>query len=478
MSRMQPVVWMFGVASAIALSANSFAGEGSKPKTRAEFVKAIANVKEGMMEAEVLALLGKPDDVRTHRDPGGISTTRTKEIWRYGTDGHLTCATLGCVYIDKAGKAQYVYGGYGSPPDEKTFNETELRRLLRIIDKAPGYDSAYGYDPRRIVQAVNALQPLGKEKALAALGEYLRVASRFHDSGREGVFLILRCLFDVPADPGFMPHMYCGAPSMSPPEDPKKAPRFPIVIQGDVPLLLITGYNLAGHPEQPESHLEYFRKHGQVRKQPLVPTDDPLALLKEVTDVDWIRKTARGEYDKLLVANQLLNMIDSVHRMEPVRHGIKFWVKDDVEKHWKEIQDKVAKLDIRWSRDQQCYVFKDGTRLPEPASKIRQREIWKLDGLNGEAEAIVERTDPKHVFISLHWSGKSDQGIPMHELTAFVKKDKNRVLEKTSKVSTAVTGTDEAYRTEGFSVELPEGAEIQLRIVVGKRDETSPVYVP
>jgi hypothetical protein len=31
---------------------------------------------------------------------------------------------------------------------------------------------------------------------------------------------------------------------------------------------------------------------------------------------------------------------------------------------------------------------------------------------------------------------------------------------------------------ESFTVELPEGAEIQLRIVVGKRDETSPVYVP
>jgi hypothetical protein len=382
------------------------------------------------------------------------------------------------VYIDKMGKAQYVYGGRGSPPDEKVFSEAELRRLLRIIDKAPGYYSAYGYDPRRIVEAVNALQPLGKEKALAALGEYLRVASGFHDSGREGVFLILRCLFDVPDDPGFMPHMYCGAPSMSPPKDAKQAPRFPIVIQGDVPLLLITGYTLAGFPEQPESHLEYFRKHGQIRKQPLLPTNDPLALLTEVTDIDWLRKSARGEYVTLLVANQLLNMIDSVHRMEPARHGVKFWVDEDVEMHWKEVQDKVAKLDICWSRVKQCYVFKDGTRLPEPVSKIRQREIRKLDGLNGEAEVIVERRDAKHVSISLHWSGKSKPGLPMHELTAFVKKDKNRVLEKMSTSSIAATVNDEVHRTEGFTVELPEGAEIQLRIVVGKRDVTSPVYVP
>jgi len=477
MSRTPCVVWFFGAALTIALSADVYAGDASKSKARAEFVKAIAQVKVGMTEAEVVALLGKPDDIRTHRDPGGISTTRTREIWRYGTDGHLTFATLGCVYVDKAGKAQYVYGGRGSPPDEKAFSEKELRRLLRIIDKAPGYDSAYGYDPRRIVESVNALQPLGKEKALVVLGEYLRVASHFHDSGREGVFLILRCLFDVPADPGFMPHMRCGAPSMSPPEDPKKAPRFPIVIQGDVPLLLIAGYNLAGFPEQPESHLEYLRKHGQIRKQPLVPTNDPLALLKEVTDIDWLRKSAHGEYE-LLVANQLLNMTDSVHRMEPAQYGMKFWVDKDVERHWKEIQDKVTKLDIRWSRDKQCYVFKDGTRLPERVSKIRQREIWKLDGLNGEAEVIVERIDAKHVSISLSWSGKSDPGLPVHQLTAFVKNDKNRVLEKTSTSSITATGNGEAYRTERFTVELPEGAEIQLRIVVGKRDETSPAYVP
>src|SRR5262249_15364098 len=154
----------------------------------------------------------------------------------------------------------------------------------------------------------------------------------------------------------------------------------------------------------------------------------PMALLKEVTDIDWLRKSARGEYDKLLVANQLLNMIDSVHRMEPVQHRMKFWVKEDVEKHWKEIQEKVAKFDIRWSRDKQCYVFKDGTRLPEPVSKIRQREIWKLDGLNGEAEVIVERTDAKHVSICLSWSGKPDSRLPKHELTAFEKKDKSRVL--------------------------------------------------
>src|SRR5439155_26392043 len=74
-----------------------------KPETRQAFARAMSKIKEGMAEKDVLALLGKPDDIRTHNDPGGISTTRTKEIWCYGTNGHLTFATLGRVYIDNEG---------------------------------------------------------------------------------------------------------------------------------------------------------------------------------------------------------------------------------------------------------------------------------------------------------------------------------------------------------------------------------------
>jgi methylated-DNA-[protein]-cysteine S-methyltransferase len=39
------------------------------------------------------------------------------------------------------------------------------------------------------------------EKGLAAIDEYLRIASHFHSDAREGLFLILRALFDVPVEP-------------------------------------------------------------------------------------------------------------------------------------------------------------------------------------------------------------------------------------------------------------------------------------
>lgn len=153
------------------------------PRSRVEFARAMANVTKGMTEQEVTALLGKPDDIKTHTDPGGISTSRTREIWRYGTDGHLTFPTLGSVYIDNERKAQYVFGGQGKPPDPELLPEEELCALLRLLDRAPSYQFGYSYNPLLIIRIVNALQPLGKEKALAAIEEYLRVASRWHQSG-------------------------------------------------------------------------------------------------------------------------------------------------------------------------------------------------------------------------------------------------------------------------------------------------------
>src|SRR5204863_104002 len=88
-----------------------------QPRTRREFAKAMSKLKEGMSEAEVLSLLGRPDDIRTQHDPGGVSTTGTREIWRYGTSGHLTTATLGQVYIDDKGRVQYFYGQGDPLPD-------------------------------------------------------------------------------------------------------------------------------------------------------------------------------------------------------------------------------------------------------------------------------------------------------------------------------------------------------------------------
>ena len=449
--------------------------------SRQASASALAKVKKGMPENEVSALLGIPDDIRTQNDPGGISTTRTREIWMYGTDGHLTFPSLGCVYIDDQGKVQYVYGGTGEPPDTSVLPEKELRNLLRLIDKAPSYNSGYQYNPLYVIQIVNALQPLGKEKALAAIDEYLRITSHFHSPGREGVFLVLRVLFDIPDDPGYMPPMLVGAPEPAAPRNLKRLPRFPILLQDDVPLLLVTGYTLGGKAEQPESHVTYFREHGQIRSKPLVPGNAPLALMDT-----WKKNTARLLYSKdndrngtLLIANQLLNMIDSVHQRDVDRHGFRFWPVDNVEERWKSVEAQVAKLAIRWNREQDRYTFEDGTCLPEPVRKFYRRHIWDLDGLNGEAELIVERQNDKYISVNLRWSGMTARKIPHFTLTLFPVKDKAKTLVELTPTSIGGVPGDESFSSQtSLQVELAERTEIQARLKIEEHERVSPVYNP
>lgn len=241
---------------------------------RALFSWAIGAVTEAMPTDEIVRLLGKPDDIRTHFDPGGISTSRTAEIWCYGTAGHLTFPTLGCVFIEK-GAAQYVYGGKGITPDSSTFTEGELRKLLQLIDSLL---ESRCENPLLYIQLVNTLLPLGKDKALAAIDEYLRVSSDFLGD-RTPLFNLLRLLFEVPEDPGFMPRMMVGSPSVKEPEDRKLIPLFPIVLRDDIPLNLVIGYALAGRRQPVEQHVDYFRKMGRLREHALHPSDHPLELL-------------------------------------------------------------------------------------------------------------------------------------------------------------------------------------------------------
>ena len=96
--------------------------------------------------------------------------------------------------------------------------ERELRRLLDILGQVPSYNAGRRYNPRTVIRAVNALLPLGKDKALATIEEFLRVTGFWEHNEGEGMFLVLRTLFDVPKDPGYMPPMMVG-------RHPQRSPR-------------------------------------------------------------------------------------------------------------------------------------------------------------------------------------------------------------------------------------------------------------
>lgn len=140
------------------------------------------------------------------------------------------------------------------------------------------------YDPSLVIEAVNALQPLGKERALEEIDAYLENQGRGKES--YGLFWVLRVLFDVPGEAGFPP-VRLGQPTQPAPANASALPRFPIVMVRDVPFLVVRGYMLGGMPEPVEAHVVYFREHGTIRAAPLAPGPAPAGELEDELAQRW-----------------------------------------------------------------------------------------------------------------------------------------------------------------------------------------------
>jgi hypothetical protein len=459
------------------------AGPDGLAQNRRQFARALAKVKEGVRANAVLKILGKPDDVRTPYDTGGISTFGTKEIWCYGTNGHLGFPTLGCVYLDTEGNVQYVFGGQGDPPPVTMFPEAQLRDLLRLIDQTPPL-AGYRYDPLRVIRIVNTLQPLGKEKALAAVDEYLRVASDRADA-REGLFVVLRLLFDIPKVPGHMPAMHVGAPWPWPggPEGGKRLPRFPVLLLDDVPLLLVSGYVGFGDAEPVERHVSYFRKGGTLRSRPLAPADAPLQVYEKFqrsylpTYRDQLGSWACAQV-KLMVINQLLRLVRTVYRCDADAFDYLFAPEVDVPGRWEKVKVDFAKLRVRWAPQEDRYKFRDGTVLPERPLKQYRRSIWNLQGIAGKAQVILERRDARRVRVIFAWSGPTGSEPKGLTIQALAGKDGHQPLGGAFPASvTGAVGPQVSFEQSQL-VDLLEGDQLRVRVSLGGRTRTSPVYRP
>jgi hypothetical protein len=137
---------------------------------------------------------------------------------------------------------------------------------VRLIHQSPSVNGEY-FDPVPLIRAVNALQPLGQEKALRALREYVKLVATMdaadperewrYDLDEQRVFLIARTLFVRKDGDRQMPWMAIGA--TNPDVDPgdKNWPLFPLVMQDDIPFDLSCGYGLAGTAQSPIEHLDY-----------------------------------------------------------------------------------------------------------------------------------------------------------------------------------------------------------------------------
>lgn len=486
---------LMAVLSLVALGAvdRAFADQpGPHLRSRRDFASAMGKLDEGMSARRVLELLGPPDDTISRSDPRGIYTVGTREIWRYGTSGHHSAATLGQVYIDESGSVQYVYGGRGSPPPQDMFSETELRNIINVLAEVPSYNAGSHYDPLKVIRAVNLLQPLGRGKTLAAIGEFLRVSSDFDDPAREGMFLVLRTLFEVPSVPGYFPRMLVGAPDPSEPNDPKLLPRFPIALVDDVPLLVVEGYSLGGLAEPPEDELDYFRRDGKLRATQLAPTSTPIAALEHfIKSPQWfVPKTNRpteGQTERDMLREQILRMLSSVYRVEPDSEGnlLRTGCDGDTSKRDK-ILTKAAELRIRWNLKLDKYTFLDGTSLPAIQPNDYPREHVNFEAPGSKIEITLQRADSRFVDESINEHGVSNKPVKINiwDVAAMAApiatSDCGASFKDPAGHFTQVTASSggNEERVSGSQIALAETHQIIVEAIVDGKSVSSPILKP
>ncbi|GCA91905.1 hypothetical protein [Microcystis aeruginosa] len=164
---------------------------------------------------------------------------------------------------------------------ERTISETRRRimSLDQMLSAAASGDFAH-YNPQHIIDAVNALLPLGKDAALAAIESYLDKRNLDIDP-QEGLFLVLRVLFEVPTNPGYHLPMHLGGSSPPPPPALESLPHFPLVLIDDRPLMMISGFVLGGAAESITVHIHHFRATGTLRGKALAPSQSPSSVLDQ-----------------------------------------------------------------------------------------------------------------------------------------------------------------------------------------------------
>ncbi len=229
--------------------------------------------------------------------------------------------------------------------DEKT--------ALGLISRCSKWDG-YTFDPLSHIQAVNLLQPLGKEQVLASLRAFWQKAeasnNRLDDSTR--MVLLLRLLF-VPKSPNQnFPTIRTGNPVVYPSLPEKEFPLFPLALVEAVPLLISPGFSLGGLPENPLNQIDFCEHNCVIRPAPLSPPDNPLPLAEKLLQNRSVNKDSQ-DLPAILQA-QLLRLVSSVY---PVAGENDFGFFSSLQKPaiWQKHVQAFSDLKAHWSSTQNDY---------------------------------------------------------------------------------------------------------------------------
>jgi hypothetical protein len=236
--------------------------------------------------------------------------------------------------------------------------DPELYEAVVAIHRSPSAQRGLDWSPLRLIRAVNALQALGKEKALRALRAYARLARELpREDGFKyqvdecRVHPVARLLFESPAP------FLLGAGDVAPPGG-TAWPLFPIVMVQDVPFMLVSGYMLEGRRQSAE---EYLRTPlGPLRETPLAPRGTALEAADELTQSEAWKALHLGPGNegrkRWQIRAQALGASGAVFARRPEEISNDCCV-DPTETQWRATVERAKSAGILWSPEIQDFII-------------------------------------------------------------------------------------------------------------------------
>jgi hypothetical protein len=254
---------------------------------------------------------------------------------------------------------------------------------LQLINGCPSPDGR-DYDPLALVRAVNHLQSLGKPKAVELLRHYVKIANvdgqwirdpmNIDTSDQQSLYLLIPMLFDHSA-PGHKSLRSIWISSL------------PLVrIEAGLPFHIQLFDAWIGPRRGTSFLVNWAAQHGELRGEPIRPTDDPLAAADALADRLTAKNLTNGDLRsesidlRAHLRFQAWRMI--AHLIEPKRTG--FHSEDPElfrsekqaaehadlfrnEKRWEEVKVRASRLKIRWDEKRQEYISgsRDKSKLGE-----------------------------------------------------------------------------------------------------------------
>jgi hypothetical protein len=247
--------------------------------------------------------------------------------------------------------------------DLKDRVDPEMFDAMSAIHRSPGAEQGLAFEPILLIRAVNALRPMGKERAIKALRGYCRLARSLTVEERSKYFLdeyrippIVRLLFDHP--PGGRPDWGLGAPDLYPP--PARIwPLYPLASPQDVPFLVVSGFHLTtGRPKDAEDDLRIDL--GPLRADPLAPRVTPLEAADELTQSEGWKALRLQPGDegrkKWQIRRQALRAASPVFALRPEESSNDCCV-DPTEAQWRAAVDRAKAAGIVWSPEIQDFIL-------------------------------------------------------------------------------------------------------------------------